>query len=224
MITGIIEARNYDREARQIKSRTAVILTKWGLLPRFKHWRLIQDPDTSMIVLFGILNNNYIATHTSIPFSDYFDPRLLHDLSAELHVQVISCNSDGLRYAFILDRGQFDSLPTHLEYPSVDNGRLAVRVVYDGNLPVAPPAIINENSVIDDHIRLRRGVAAFLKVFDDIKLRDDAALLLSTQNLPDLMVIEEDEFKRRLAEHEANWQRSKHNRELFAGISGGDRT
>lgn len=223
MITQTIEARNYDREARWIKSRVATILTKWGLLPRFKHWRLVQDPETGMIVLFGILNNNHIATHTSIPFSDYFDPRLLHDLSSELRIQVISCNSDGLRYAFILDRGQFDSLPTHLEYPIVDNGRLAVRVVYDDNRPLPPLETPNKNPSVDDYARLRRGVAAFLKVFDDIKLRDDAALLLSTQNLPDLVVIEEDEFKRRVAEHEANWQRSRHNRELFSGISGESR-
>ena len=73
-----------------------------------------------MMVLFGILNNKYIATHTSIPFSDYFDPRLLHDLANELQVQVVSCNSDGLRYAFILERGSLVKLPTHIDYPFLD--------------------------------------------------------------------------------------------------------
>jgi hypothetical protein len=100
-----------------IKTQVSTVLTKWGLLPRFKRWRLTQDPDTGMVVLFGILNNRYIATHTSIPFSDYFDPRLLHDLANELQVQVVSCNSDGLRYAFILDRGRFGKLPTHIDFP-----------------------------------------------------------------------------------------------------------
>ena len=66
-----------------------------------------------MVVLFGVLNNRHIATHTSIPFNDYFDPRVLHDLVNELQVQVVSCNSDGLRYAFILDRGGLGRLPTH---------------------------------------------------------------------------------------------------------------
>lgn len=79
-----------------------------------------------MVVLFGILNNKYIATHTSIPFSDYFDPRLLHDLANELQVQVVSCNGDGLRYAFILDRGQLGKLPTHIDFPFVDDGKLLV--------------------------------------------------------------------------------------------------
>ena len=60
--------------------------------------------------------------HTSIPFSDYFDPRLLHDLANELQVQIVSCNSEGLRYAFILDRGQLAKLPTHIDFPFIENG------------------------------------------------------------------------------------------------------
>ncbi|HEX2998569.1 MAG TPA: hypothetical protein VHP14_27350, partial [Anaerolineales bacterium] len=80
-------------------------------MPRFKRWRLTQDPDTGMVVLFGILNNRYIAEHTSTPFNHYFDPRVLHDLADELQVQVVSCNSHGLRYAFILDRGELGRLP-----------------------------------------------------------------------------------------------------------------
>src|SRR4030095_2065967 len=98
MITQTIDPPNFDQRARQIRAQVSTVLTKWGLLPRFKRWRLTQDPDTGMIVLFGILNNKYIAAHTSIAFSNYFDPRLLHDLANELQLQVVSCNSDGLRY------------------------------------------------------------------------------------------------------------------------------
>ena len=101
-----IDPRQFAQKARQIRAQASAILTRWGLLPRFKRWRLTQDPGTGMVVLFGILNNRYIATHTSIPFGNYFDPRLLHNLANELQVQIVSCNSDGLRYAFILDRGQ----------------------------------------------------------------------------------------------------------------------
>ena len=104
MITQIIEPHHFAQKVRRIRAQVSTVLTKWGLLPRFKRWRLTQDPGTGMIVLFGILNNRYIATHTSIPFSHYFDPRVLHDLANELQVQIVSCNSDGLRYAFILDR------------------------------------------------------------------------------------------------------------------------
>jgi hypothetical protein len=199
MITPTIDPNYFDQKARRIRAQVSTILTKWGLLPRFKRWRLTQDRDTGMIVLFGILNNRYIATHTSIPFSDYFDPRLLHDLANELQVQVVACNSDGLRYAFILDRGQFGRLPTHVDYPFIDNGKLLVRVVYSDNeqsVPVPPVDI-----AMDDHALVHQGVGAFLKVFDDIKLRDDAALQLAAQNLPEIVVINEDEFNKRVAEH-----------------------
>jgi hypothetical protein len=159
-----------------------------------------------MIVLFGVLNNRYIATHTSIPFGDYFDRRVLHDLANELQVQVVSCNTDGLRYAFILDRGQLGKLPTHIDFPFIDNGKLLVRVVYSDNLPPmpAPPVDI---ATVDDRSLVHQGVGAFLKVFDDIKLRDEAASQLSAQNLPDIVVIDEDQFNERVAEHETNQQK-----------------
>ena len=203
-----IDPQHFSQKTRQIRTQVSSVLTKWGLLPRFKRWRLTQDPDTGMIVLFGILNNKYIATHTAIPFSDYFDPRLLHDLANELQLQVVSCNSDGLRYAFILDRGQLDKLPTHIDFPFIDNGKLLVRVVYGGQ-PQSAPAPSVDIPMVNDLTFVRQVAGAFLKVFDDIKLRDDAALQLSAQNPPDVVIIDESEFKKRVAEHEANRQRVK---------------
>lgn len=218
MITPTIEPHHFDQEARRVRNQVSTILTRWGLLPRFKRWRLTQDPDTGMIVLFGILNNRYIATHTTIPFSNYFDPRLLHDLANEMQLQVVACNSDGLRYAFILDRGQFGRLPTHIDFPFIDNGKLLARVVYSDNQPSmpAPPVELAE---ADDETLVREGVGAFLKVFDDIKLRDDAAAQLSAQDSPNIVVIDEDEFKRRVAEHEANSRRLKQINTLLGGIT-----
>jgi hypothetical protein len=208
-MTQTIDPRHFDQQARRIRAQVSTILTKWGLLPRFKRWRLTQDPDTGMIVLFGILNNKYIAGHTQTPFSDYFDPRLLHDLANELQVQVVSCNSDGLRYAFILDRGQLGELPTHIDFPFVDNGQLSARVVYS-KLPqsasVPPPVDV---AIVDDHAFARQVAGAFLKVFDDIKLKDNAALQLSAQVPPDIVIIDEDEFRKRVAEHEVNRQKVK---------------
>jgi len=203
-----IDPLQFAQKARRIRVQVSTILTRWGLLPRFKRWRLTQDPETGMVVLFGILNNRYIATHTSIPFSDYFDPRVLHDLANELQVQIVSCNSAGLRYAFILDRGELGRLPTHIDFPFIENGKLLVRVVYSDNPPSipAPPAGI---AMVDDHSRVHQGVGAFLKVFDDIRLRDDAALQLSAQNLPPIVVIDENEFNKRVAEHEAHQQKIK---------------
>ena len=206
MITQTIDGNNFNQRARQIRDQVSTVLTNWGLLPRFKRWRLTQDPDTGMVVLFGILNNRYIATHTSIPFSNYFDLHLLQDLSNELQVQIVSCNSDGLRYAFILDRGRFGRLPTHVDYPFIDNGKLFVRVVY-GDTIQSVPAVPTDSAKVDDQTLVREGVGAFLKVFDDIKLRDDATLR-HMQNLADIAVIDGDEFKKRVAEHDADRQRS----------------
>jgi hypothetical protein len=203
-----IDPEQFVQKTRRIRSQVSTVLAKWGLLPRFKRWRLTQDPGTGMIVLFGVLNNKYIAAHTAIPFSDYFDPRLLHDLANELQVQVVSCNSDGLRYAFILDRGQLDKLPTHIDFPFVDKGKLLVRVVYDGPPSPVPTPQVNV-AVLDDRTFLRQVVGAFLKVFDDIKIKDDAILQLSAQNQPDIVVIDKDEFHKRVAEHEVNRQRVK---------------
>jgi hypothetical protein len=208
MITQTLEPHHFAQKARRIRAQVSMVLTKWGLLPRFKRWRLTQDSDTGIIVLFGILNDRYIAMHTSIPFSDYFDPRLLHDLANELQVQIVSCNSEGLRYAFILDRGQLAKLPTHIDFPFIENGNVLARVVYGDNPPSmpAPPVDI---AMVDDHTLVRQGVGAFLKVFDDIRLKDDAVLQSSTQNLPDIVAIDEDEFKKRVAEHEANRNRQR---------------
>ncbi|HKI54853.1 MAG TPA: hypothetical protein VJ987_12070 [Anaerolineales bacterium] len=220
MITPTIEPHHFDREARRIRKKVSTILTRRGLLPRFKRWRLTQDPDTGMIVLFGILNNRYIAKHTSIPFSDYFDPGLLNDLANEMQLQVVACNSDGLRYAIILDRGSLGKLPTHIDFPFVDEDKLFARVVYDDKPlvealqpQIAPSRTVAAN-VVDDHALVHQGVGAFLKVFDDIKLRDDLAQD-PAQNPPKIVVIDEGEFNKRVAEHEANRQRHKRIRKLF---------
>jgi hypothetical protein len=168
-MTRTIDQENFDHEAQRIRVGVSKVLKKWGLLPRFKRWRLAKDPGTGMVVLFGVLNNGYLAAHTATPFTDYFQPRLLHELANQLQVQLVSCNTDGLRYAFILDRGQIDTLPSHIDFPYTDNGKLAFRVVYSEN-PVDEQA----PAVVDDRNRVHRGVGAFLKVFDDIQLRNGA--------------------------------------------------
>ena len=188
MTTPTIDLENFDQEARRIRAGVATVLKKWGLLPRFKRWRLAKDPETGMIVMFGILNNEHIAMHTSIPFSDYFHPRVLHDLANQLQVQVVSCNTDGLRYAFILDRGRLDRLPTHIDFPYVNDGKLSVRVVYGDN-PQSTTTSPVDIATVDDHNAFRRGVQAFLKAFDDIQLRNDAASQLAAQAMPDIVLM-----------------------------------
>ena len=207
MTTETIDPQHFAQKARQIRAQVSTVLTRWGLLPRFKRWRLTQDPGTGMVVLFGILNNRYIATHTAIPFRDYFQPGVLHDLADALQVQVVSCNSDGLRYAFILDRARLGKLPTHIDFPFMEKDKVLARVVYSDNHPSVPAPPV-EIANVDDQTLVRQGVGAFLKVFDDIKLRDDAALQLSAQSMPGVVVIDEDEFNKMLAAQEARHRKT----------------
>lgn len=214
-----IEPHHFEQEARRIRTQVSTILTKWGLLPRFKRWRLTQDPDTGMIVLFGILNNSYIATHTSIPFSNYFDPSVIADLAKNIQLQVVSCNTDGgLRYAFILNRGSLGKIPTHIDYPFIADAKPLIRVVYSDNLQSVPPPPVNI-AKLDDQALVRQGVGAFLKVFDDIQLKDEAAKI-SAQGQPEIVVIDENEFNKRVAEHEANRQRHNRIRNLLDEMDG----
>ena len=80
-MTRTVEQEDYDHETQRIRVGVSKILKKRGLTPRFKRWRLAKDPDTGMVIFFGVLNIGYIAAHTSIPFRDYFDPALLLDLA-----------------------------------------------------------------------------------------------------------------------------------------------
>lgn len=221
MITQTVNPSRFNQEARQIRTRVRAILSKWGLPPKFNRWRLTQDPETGLAVLFAVLNSQYIAAHTSIPFSDYFDPRLLNDMANDLHVQVISCNSDGLRYAFVLDRGSVGKLPTHIDFPILDGDRLLVGVIYNDQPepgwinPQATPVPPIQNENLDDQTLVRQGVGAFLKVFEDIQIKDDSSPHPPDQTLPDVFVIDKDEFNKRVAEHEANRQRIQKIRKLL---------
>ncbi|MEI7847950.1 MAG: hypothetical protein WCK35_19270 [Chloroflexota bacterium] len=114
MITQAVDTQLFHHRAQQIRTRLPILLSQWGLLSRFKRWRLVRDSNTGMVILFGVLNNNYIATHSITPFSNYFDPRLLRDLETELKVRVLPSTNDGLRYAFVLKHGLLDRT-VHIE-------------------------------------------------------------------------------------------------------------
>src|SRR4026208_1650866 len=101
MLTQTIDPDYFQQKAKQIKESVPTILSGWGLPPKFNRWRLTQDAQSGMVVLFGVLNTSYIVSHTATAFKDYFNPRLLDDLENNLHTQVVCCNSGGLRYAFI---------------------------------------------------------------------------------------------------------------------------
>lgn len=205
MITQVVDLNQFHQKVRQIRARVPMILSKRGLLPKFSRWRLTQDPETGLAVFFAVLNTGYIAAHTASSFSDYFDPSLLRDLASDLQVQIVSCNSDGLRYAFILDRGSVGKLPTHIDFPFLDGDRMRVGVVYaDGSAPEWKSMQTHLNpqinaEVVDDQTLVNRGVGAFLKVFDDIRLKDDAVSKLSAQGLPDVVIMDAEGFNMRVA-------------------------
>lgn len=119
-----IDPHHLHEKAQQIRAHVPTALTQHGLLPKFMSWRLAQDPSTGLVVLFGILNDKYIAAHTQTPFAAYFDPRLLHDLATDLQVQVVPSSNEGLRYAFILDWGQLGQRTAPVDFPSLQPDQL----------------------------------------------------------------------------------------------------
>jgi hypothetical protein len=221
MIAQTIDPHHPDQQARRIRSQASTVLRKWGLLPRFSRWRLSQDPTTGMKVLFGILNNHYIASHTSIPFSNYFDPRLLDDLANEMQVKVVSCSGNDLRYAFILDPGQINMLPSHIDFPFLDGTNIVFRVAYssdasqpEGLHPVTTPTIPVVANISDDQVLVRRGIEAFLKVFDDEKLKKGATSKLAVQGLPKVVIIDPVEFTQHVLRQDVYLQRLNRIRRL----------
>lgn len=202
MITQAVDPHQFVRRARKIKAQMPIFLSQWGLLPKFKRWRLAQDPGTGMVVLFGVLDNKYIATHTTTPFSDYFDPRLIRDLTVELQVQVISSANDGLRYAFVLEKGQLGALPVPVEVSSKDSVQQAApaedqKVVIE--IRTAPP-VPNRSVLADERTILHQRLDRFLKLTEALDTLNDAA----PQPLPDVLLAAEAEFFQHLAEYEAN--------------------
>ncbi len=112
--------QRFAGKVRQIRARVPAALARWGLRSKFARWRLAQDPSTGLVVLFGVLNKEYIAAHPTAPFNDYFDPRVLLDLSNDLTLPVVSSDSGDFWYAFILDRGQLGPLPAREDFSSLD--------------------------------------------------------------------------------------------------------
>lgn len=188
-MTQAADPQHFMRRARQIKARIPIILSQWGLLPKFKRWRLAQDPVTGTVVLFGVLDNKYIAMRTTTPFSNYFDPRLIRDLETELQIPVIFSANDGLRYAFVLERGQLGALPVPVELLQPD----AIYQAPPAEVPkvlieIRPAPPIPHRSVLaDEHTILHQRLDRFLKITEALDTLDDAA----PQPLPDVLLVDE---------------------------------
>ncbi|NCP86710.1 hypothetical protein GW781_08795 [bacterium] len=203
-----VDPHHFVSRAHQIKAQLPTILSEWGLLPRFKRWRLAQDPDTGTAVLFGVLNNRYIAMHTTTPFSDYFDPRLLRDIATKLQVQVIPSANDGLRYAFILERGQVGHPK---DVPALPSGVAAEAMPAPASTTqiferyaVAPTA--TERSVLLDELVVRQQrLTKFLIVADALNALNN----IPSQPLPDILRMDEFEFNQKITGYETSRIRTK---------------
>lgn len=202
MITRRVDPQHFVLRARQIQAQIPIILSQWGLVSKFKRWRLAQDPETGTVVLFGVLNNQFIATHTTTPFSNYFDPRLLCDMAKELHVPIIPSANDGLRYAFILERGQVREPPASVEEPFIMH-------ISDDGLPTSgvqtnfveiriETSQSNIPAPLDPHTVIHQRLDRFLKIAEALDAQDKA-----TQPMPDILLADEAEFEQKLAEYEA---------------------
>lgn len=199
MITQAVDQHRFVRRARQIATRIPTLLDEWGLVPKFKHWRLVQDSETGMVVLFGVLDNEYITTHTTSQFSDYFDPRLLRDLATELDVQMVSSSNDGLRYTFILERGK-SGPPKDMPAPLA----LAFETMCPPPRETLEHYLANQtfsnNSVLgNEHTTMRQRLARFLRITGALDVMNTGA----TQPLPDVLFMDEAEFNHQMAMYEA---------------------
>lgn len=199
MITQALDPHHFVRRARQVKAQIPVLLSQWGLISKFKRWRLAKDPRTGTVVLFGVLDNQYISTHSTTPFSNYFDARLLRDMAAELHVSVIPSANDGLRYAFILKKGQVGALTEPHIKASEPPASPPVTVALV-EIRMAPPPQPHISTLADDHTIIHQRLERFLKIAE-------ALVVLNEDNpapLPDILLLNESEFERQLAEYEAS--------------------
>jgi hypothetical protein len=204
MVNQTIDPHHFIRRARQVKAQIPIILSQWGLISKFKRWRLAKDPQTGTVVLFGVLDNKYISTHSTTPFSNYFDARLLHDMEKELHVPVIPSANDGLRYAFILEKGLTGALTApketlfeHLETVEPSPSQIPVALV---EIHIAPPPKPYFSILVDEHTVIHQRLDRFLKIAEALEV-------LNNENPappPDILLLDETEFERQLAEYEAN--------------------
>ena len=122
LIMQTVDPTYLNRKARQIKARIPVLLSQRGLVPKFKRWRLAEDPETGLVVLFGELDSKYIVAHTTTPFNDYFDLSLLRDMETDLQVQVISSNNE-------------KKIPNPLYQPNVELGQ---EIAYNPRFLLSP--------------------------------------------------------------------------------------
>jgi hypothetical protein len=106
-------------------NRTYRVMEQRGLEPLFSDWTLTQD--NGLTVLFGVLDVRRLAR-----VEQYTDPRLLHHVSTICNgTPVLTSNTNGLRYAYILDYAP--SIPTRADFPGIERGVVRLGIGVKGN-------------------------------------------------------------------------------------------
>jgi hypothetical protein len=141
-------SQRFTEQVQDIKASVPAILAHWGLCSQFSRWRLTQDPQTGLVVLFGVLNNFAVAAPASAPFDAYFDPGVLLDLATSLNVLVVPSGNEGLRYAFILDRGQFSPLPAAVDSLSPERSPVLMDTLASPIVPTQGEAEVEQQRVL----------------------------------------------------------------------------
>lgn len=215
---------NYlNRKARQIKARIPILLSQWGLVPKFKRWRLAEDPATGMVVLFGELDSKYIVAHTTTSFNDYFDLRLLRDMETDLQVQVISSNNEKeipnpLYHPNIPPGQEVEYNPKYLLSPQIpvgtDQEGLRYAFILKGGqppitrdataiastLPSETPENDEYSPLIGDHTLLQQRLIKFLKITKALQFTNKN----SAQPLPDVLLMDAAEFNQQMTNYNLN--------------------
>ncbi len=126
------DLRRFAPAMRRVMARTPQVLTQRRLTPKFREWLVTREDETGLTVAFGVLDDDYLVRHTQTPLTAYFRPDVLHDLSTLLDgMPVFPSNTSGMRYAFVLDRGQFGQLPGSVDFPSPLRGQMLIGVTYN---------------------------------------------------------------------------------------------
>jgi len=108
-----------------IANRTNRTLLQRGLEPRFTEWTLTADGD--LVLLFGVLDVRRLQK-----MERYTDRNLLHQLSTVCNgVPIAISNTNGLRYAFILDH--CPAIPATVDFPGFERGKVRLGLDYKGN-------------------------------------------------------------------------------------------
>jgi hypothetical protein len=113
----------------------------------------------------------------------------LNILAAELNVQVVSSSNDGLRYTFILERGQ----------PDLSKDMRAPALAFPIEIFEHFAALSNDSALGNEHTTMHQRLGRFLKIAEALGAMDT----VTTRPLPDVLFMDEAELNHQMAKYQA---------------------